>query len=250
MYLYTEVSSTLDVARTLSTEPGPEQGVVPWTSILAHSQHGGRGQLRRGWDSPPGNIYAALRLPNVEPFLGTACAPATGTLVAMALRRMGIDAWLKWPNDIVLLQGAQPFKVGGILIEAYKDVIWAGIGVNLVSSPPAVSLRHDHALRASHVGACISDAARVEPCGESFHNVCEFWLSLVINAFSWYECSLSMQSKWHDAAEAMLLWRGKPVLLCDEEHSVQGTLAGLGPQGGLRIEGQGQTEFFSGSLRP
>ena len=62
-----------------------------WDSVQAVSQTSGRGQLRRSWVSPPGNIYAALRLPVQPPFDGTAAAPAMGLLLACALRAEG------WP---------------------------------------------------------------------------------------------------------------------------------------------------------
>lgn len=99
----------------------------PWDSVLAVSQTAGRGQLRRQWVSPPGNVYAALRLPLTPPFDGTAAAPVMGMLLAQGLRQGGWPIWLKWPNDLVLC-GADgiPRKLAGILLEERGGVLLAG----------------------------------------------------------------------------------------------------------------------------
>lgn len=52
------VSTTMDAAR----EPDVHLGV--FDSLLAESQTNGRGQYRRNWGSPAGNLYASLRLPH------------------------------------------------------------------------------------------------------------------------------------------------------------------------------------------
>ena len=66
------VSTTMDAAR----EPDVHLGV--FDSLLAESQTNGRGQYRRNWGSPAGNLYASLRLPMEPPFVGTEAAVACG----------------------------------------------------------------------------------------------------------------------------------------------------------------------------
>ena len=67
-----EVSTTMDAAR----EPDVHLGV--FDSLMAESQTAGRGQYRRNWGSPAGNLYASLRLPMEPPFVGTEAAVACG----------------------------------------------------------------------------------------------------------------------------------------------------------------------------
>lgn len=126
-----ECSSSLDMAWGLVTA-----GLLPeWGSVLALCQSKGRGQLRRPWLSPPGNVYAAVRLPPAvrHPDLRP-------LLVAWSLARVLeplLDAppegiRIKWPND--LLVGER--KVGGILLEERGEVVLAGVGLNLTPLPP------------------------------------------------------------------------------------------------------------------
>lgn len=242
VYVYSEVTSTLDVVHELAATTL----LVPWTSILAHSQSKGRGQLRRQWESPAGNMYAALRLPPESPFSAIACAPAVGFLVVDALRRMGLDVFLKWPNDIVLLHNQECFKVGGILVEEHTHGIWAGIGINLQHSPPESRLRRDHALRASHVDALIP----LCESSEEFHNSIKFWLRLVKEAFSCYETGVFTHDTWCKVANTMLLWQGRMVNLCDDTIDINARLLGISPSGGICLERQGVIEeFFGGSVR-
>lgn len=98
------------------------------TVVMAESQTAGRGRYGRTWQSPKGNLYMSLVLPDLGkenmalPFL---------TAVAVADSLPGFDVTLKWPNDI-LLRGK---KLAGILIEKSGDKVVVGIGVNVMTSP-------------------------------------------------------------------------------------------------------------------
>jgi BirA family biotin operon repressor/biotin-[acetyl-CoA-carboxylase] ligase len=103
--------------------------------VIAEAQSAGRGRLGRTWHSPPGtNLYTSIVLrPRLEPAQVPQLALVAGLAVADALAAAtGVDARLKWPND-VLVDGR---KVAGILtemeaeVEAVRHVI-VGIGVNL-----------------------------------------------------------------------------------------------------------------------
>ena len=162
VYLCGSATSSMDVARALAAH-----GQLPvWGSVLALSQRSGRGQLGRNWVSPEGNVYAALRLPQSHPFTGTAAAPAVGGLIAEALTHMGFDVHMKWPNDLLRREeqeeGPGWCKVGGILLEERplpphretpaENLLVAGIGLNLVSSPPAALMRAQRAVPAGYSG--------------------------------------------------------------------------------------------------
>jgi BirA family biotin operon repressor/biotin-[acetyl-CoA-carboxylase] ligase len=128
-----ELPSTNDRARELADE-GAEHGEV----VIAECQTSGRGRRGRAWSSPAGrNLYLSVIL---RPALPPQRAPEL-TLVASvaaceACRKAGVDAGIKWPND--LLVGGR--KVAGILTElsAETDLVhWVvlGIGVNLNAGP-------------------------------------------------------------------------------------------------------------------
>ena len=68
VWRFGEVPSCLDTAMHLAVSGR----LAFWDSVQCVAQTAGRGQLRRAWHSPPGNIYAALRLPLEPPFDGSA----------------------------------------------------------------------------------------------------------------------------------------------------------------------------------
>ena len=256
IWRFVRLASTLDTAMRLA-----QAGLLaPWDSVQAASQTAGRGQLRRQWVSPPGNIYASLRLPLEGPLAGAAAAPAVGTLLAEALGGLGWPVRLKWPNDLVLCPAGQvPRKLAGILLEERGGVLLAGIGINVRSMPPPSALRAEAALEATCLAACAPDISGISGVcpspglsGGGWHNATSeaLWQLLVKQMFSAYKNGHTFSTQWRARAEALLLWRGQRVELRDDEHSVSGRLAGLGPAGGLCLNMHGRLEeFFSGSLR-
>ncbi len=237
VWRFGEVSSTLDVAFLLSGRGRLEI----WDSVQAVSQTAGRGQLRRSWVSPPGNIYAALRLPVQPPFDGTAAAPAMGLLLACALRAEGWPVLLKWPNDLVICLPDGPRKLAGILLEERGGVLLAGIGVNVNSAPPDDALRVDAAMPAASLAA---GPDRPAPLAEPL------WQRLVKRVHSAYNSDHSLSDRWKTRTEELLLWRGRDVELVEGQRGVRGRLEGLTPAGGLRLLCNGRCEeWLSGSLR-
>lgn len=113
----------------------PAQGVA---ALFAEHQTGGRGRQGRAWASPPGsNLYlsAARCFDGTLARLGGLSLIA-GIAAAEALRTLGADTVrVKWPNDLVTIDGDGLRKLGGVLVEAGlqdgrpRAVI--GLGVNL-----------------------------------------------------------------------------------------------------------------------
>lgn len=104
---------------------------VPWSVVVAERQTRGRGRLGRSWVTTPGDSLAVsvvvpadgMPLGWVPLLAGLALADAiTGTA--------GIEATLKWPND-VLLPGDGDRKVAGILCEWTPRGVVVGVGVNV-----------------------------------------------------------------------------------------------------------------------
>jgi BirA family biotin operon repressor/biotin-[acetyl-CoA-carboxylase] ligase len=98
-------------------------------AVLAREQSAGRGQHGRSWTCPPGSgvLLSVLLFPPPHlrrPAMLTAWAAVS--VCETILRLTGLQAKIKWPND-VLLRGR---KVCGILIEQAQGTV-AGIGLNV-----------------------------------------------------------------------------------------------------------------------
>lgn len=130
---------------------------VPGTVVVADHQTSGRGRLDRSWETPPGSALTFSAI--VEPDLPDADWPLLPLAVAVAVadgihRATGLEARLKWPNDVILgdANGEAPYegKVAGILLERVagpnKPVAVIGVGINVGMSfdqlpvPSATSL--------------------------------------------------------------------------------------------------------------
>lgn len=104
------------------------------TVLIAEEQTSGRGRLGRSWISPKGKgIWMSIILkPNVEPMKLPKITLIGAAAVHKALRNIGIEAKIKWPNDI-LIDGK---KVCGILTEMSGELnmvnyVVMGIGINV-----------------------------------------------------------------------------------------------------------------------
>jgi BirA family biotin operon repressor/biotin-[acetyl-CoA-carboxylase] ligase len=133
IFVYDLVSSTNELAMAMATKEDLRANAV----IIADSQKKGKGRLGRTWISPPGkNIYMSIAF---KPRLATRDATMLTLLAAVACvhainKISGLQASIKWPNDLVL----SGKKVGGILTEIRADidevslaVIGIGINVNM-----------------------------------------------------------------------------------------------------------------------
>ncbi|MDR1081871.1 MAG: hypothetical protein LBQ79_13160 [Deltaproteobacteria bacterium] len=131
LYRTGEVRSALDSSwELLGKDLFPEL-----SSLFAESQTGGRGRYGRTWASPPGHVYASMRLPLRPPFEGSAAPAAMAAMLALALEEeTGTRILIKWPNDLIL----DGRKAGGILLENRRGALMAGIGLN-VGRPPDLS---------------------------------------------------------------------------------------------------------------
>lgn len=228
-------TSSLDVAHALAAA-----GALPeWGAVLAVSQRAGRGQLRRPWESPPGNIYAALRLPAAGVFATETAAIALGCLFAESFAALGVPVQLKWPNDLLLGDA----KIGGMLIEEKRGVVLAGIGINLVSAPPPEALRQGWAVPAASLTDRDISATPLT-----------LWRHLVEGALFCYEAQVLRAggADFVSCAEKHLAWVGRGVVVHGGDvGDCPGRILGLEPQGGLRIVISGREHILrSGSITP
>lgn len=105
------------------------------TAVRAVKQTSGKGRLGRVWESPPGGLYASILLvPPPSPEHASHAALLLADIICGMLRGAGIEAYVKWPNDVIAGCG----KIAGILAEyGTFPSPWfvTGIGVNLVEAP-------------------------------------------------------------------------------------------------------------------
>ncbi|HSU35057.1 MAG TPA: biotin--[acetyl-CoA-carboxylase] ligase [Propionibacteriaceae bacterium] len=128
------------------------------TVLITDYQSAGRGRLGRTWTAPPGTSIAMsvlLRPDGVDPQRWTWLPLLTGLAVTEAVRRAaGLDAVLKWPNDVLLGER----KLCGILAERVETaggpacVIGMGINVSLTEAELPIPTATSLALAAEQAG--------------------------------------------------------------------------------------------------
>jgi BirA family biotin operon repressor/biotin-[acetyl-CoA-carboxylase] ligase len=211
--------SSLDVARVFATA-----GLLPpFASILAVSQRKGRGQTRRSWVSPSGNLYAALGWPNDAGDLAAMAPVVVGVCLADALGLRGFSVRVKWPNDLLL----DDHKVGGILLEERAGSLVAGVGLNLASAPAASDLRREHA----------APAASLSAFGE-VPGAVTLWTDLVESVQTCYRLCVAVSDSRERCRfiERRLAWMGREVLVCENESDTfRARIVGVAEDGGLRL---------------
>lgn len=126
------VASTNLIARRIVTECIENELSLPQAMIIAGEQFAGRGRNDRSWSSPAGKgIYATTLV--TRPLRELPLVPlAIANMLALFLRsQYGIDARIKWPNDILVDRR----KIAGILMEARiqegRVFLLIGTGINV-----------------------------------------------------------------------------------------------------------------------
>ena len=112
------------VAAAAADEP---EGAV----LVAEHQVAGRGRLDRVWTSPPraGLTVSFLLRPDVPAARRGWLPLLTGVALAEAVGEVtGVRASLKWPNDLLALDGR---KLAGILAEGSGTAVVVGVGLNV-----------------------------------------------------------------------------------------------------------------------
>ena len=129
-----KAASTNDEVRRLAEEGAPD-GLV----LLAREQTAGRGRRGAAWFAAPGDslAFSILVRPEAPKALWPRLALAAGLAVTEAVESFGVEAGIKWPNDV----WARRLKLAGILVEAGRDfaVVGIGLNVNTRSFPPEVA---------------------------------------------------------------------------------------------------------------
>ena len=159
---WTRCGSTNDVAAAEARAGAPE-GLL----VTADEQTDGRGRMGRTWHAPAGaNLTFSLLLRPRRP--AAEIPPITllaGGALAVAVRGLGlgIDARVKWPNDLMVGTGPSRRKLAGILTEATTEgdrighvVVGIGLNVNAVDFPPELAAKATSLRRERGWGAAVA----------------------------------------------------------------------------------------------
>ncbi len=131
---FDRIDSTNRVARELA-----RQGAPHGTLVIADTQSAGRGRRGREWISPAGEgIFMSLIVrPTGAPAGAAKLSLLTALAVAQAIEETtGLNAQIKWPNDIVIMDGQTGRKVCGMLLEmdfmeGGSLAVTVGVGINV-----------------------------------------------------------------------------------------------------------------------
>ncbi|HSO95237.1 MAG TPA: biotin--[acetyl-CoA-carboxylase] ligase [Acidimicrobiia bacterium] len=165
---FDEIDSTnryaLDAGRA-----GEPAGLV----VVADHQAAGRGRRGRAWSAPPGSslLVSVLLRPQLAPDAVHVVTMAAALALADAVRSVaGIDADLKWPNDLLVgdrkLAGllAEADVIGGVVqavvIGVGCNVRWAGFPAELDDTATACDREAGHPIeRAELLEALLAELA-------------------------------------------------------------------------------------------
>ena len=208
--------------------------------VVADEQTGGRGRLDRSWVAPSGGVWLSiLTTPAVAPARAPQLTLAAAVAVTDACRAVGVDAGIKWPND-VLLEGEKEAtedakaggegcervgcggqKLAGILTEMEGEadrVAWlvVGIGVNANVDPSGLP-----------AGATSLRAVRGDPVDRRAF-VCD-----VLERYAELTADLETAlSAWRDRAITL----GRRVRVETSTETVVGEAVDVEPPGALVVE--------------
>jgi BirA family biotin operon repressor/biotin-[acetyl-CoA-carboxylase] ligase len=223
---YPSLDSTMRAAAQLET------GAV----VFADEQTAGQGRHGHTWHSEAGQgVYFSMALPPA-PVLTLALGLAAAEAIAQTY---GIACDLRWPNDL-MLDGA---KVGGILVQLVEGKAIAGIGINVnqTAFPPgleATSLR-----LAGQAAAC----RPVRPPPELPREDLAIALIRAVDGFAAENQETILRLFPHASSYAA----GRRVTVDLPDGRIQGTTAGLNPEGFLIVRKDDGTDtlILAGGVR-
>ena len=121
------IESTNNYAKKIALEE------LDGTVIISEEQTKGRGRVGKQWYSKSGEgIWMSIILkPDIIPQKAPFITLIAGASIVKALNKLGVETFIKWPNDITINNK----KVAGILTELSTEVdkinyIVLGIGIN------------------------------------------------------------------------------------------------------------------------
>ncbi len=251
--LHEEVTSTQEVARGLARE-GRER-TPHGTLVVGGVQTGGRGRLGRAWGSPRGGLWMSLVLrPRIRAEEASRVTPTAAVGVAKALWELGVEARIKWPNDLLVEPGGR--KVCGILAESSienlpvaskraasegledrrLDFVVLGIGLNANLDPADLGLpEHEATTLRSELGRDVDPldllGTLLSRLDAELHRLKDF--EAVLDDWRALDCTL-----------------GRPVKVQSFGETLEGRATDLSPEGALvlALPGGRKVELYEGEV--
>nr|WP_321404500.1 biotin--[acetyl-CoA-carboxylase] ligase [uncultured Desulfobacter sp.] len=221
-----QCDSSMDLAWDLLTT----REINTWDSVIVTAQTAGRGQYRRSWVSPAGNLYASwvwpqLSVTNRSTVYRENLIPLVAAyIVAYALELLGVDIQIKWPNDLLY----NTRKIGGILVEQRDRQIIVGIGINVASSPSLPATGTETAMAIT----CLAE--------EKFDlSPLNLWCHLVESGIHCFEMLIKQLHvcEFIDLITNRLAWRGKHVHILENGTDISPVIVmGVAADGGLLVK--------------
>lgn len=170
-----EADSTNNVVRTLADQGAPEG-----TLVVTANQTAGKGRRGRSWVAPEGSSIAMsiLLRPEFAPERASMLTLVMAMAVARGIRETtGLDAGIKWPNDIV----TDGKKLCGILTEMstemeYIRYVVIGVGINVSMKEFPEELREKATSLELCLGRPVKRALLIDACMRAFEDYYEKYL--------------------------------------------------------------------------
>lgn len=217
----TRVSSTNTVAQRIVTECVANDLSLPQAMIIAGEQFAGRGRNQRTWSSPPGKgIYATTLLTRSARDLALIPLEMANIIASFLRERYGIDARVKWPNDVV----ANGRKIAGILIEArvQDDRAYLIIGTGVNVEPVVDDARDDDRPNATSIHELAPDR---------FHGLEEATLAFIAHVDTHLARPLARDRVLGDWRSMTIHAPGDRITSIINDRRISGTWSGIDDEG-------------------
>ena len=216
---FRKVFSTNSIAKFLANHSA-EEGTV----LISEIQTKARGRLGKKWEAPD-----LITL-------------ATGVAIAKSIRSLGVDARIKWPND-VLIHGK---KISGVLTEVnatFNEIDWIVVGIGIDSNLKLEDFSED-----IRIGT--TTLTEELPTKVDENELIAVFLNEFEKVYKLYKDGEieTILKDWRDLADTI----GKYVNITQTGGKItQGYVVGINNEGSLIIERQDGTleKIISGELR-
>lgn len=228
--------STQSLALSLADKPNSHGAVV-----IAEQQKSGRGRQKRKWLSPKGGVWLSVILKPAIPTAKITLLPFVAALaVCDAIRATGLDAKLKWPND-VMIAGK---KVAGILLDISAEADQVnhaiiGIGINANVDASAISARLEGikiTTISDELGRAIS---RLDLTKSLLENLERYYLEMEQQGAG------AILQKWKKNSDML----GRKVTVMQNNKAIPGVAADVNDDGSLLLQTcDGDVNIVSGDI--
>ena len=235
---FRKVFSTNSIAKFLANHSADEG-----TVLISEIQTKARGRSGKKWEAPDGGVWMSLILrPNVPTARIGLITLATGVAIAKSIRSLGVDAKIKWPND-VLIHGK---KISGVLTEVnatFNEIDWIVVGIGIDSNLKLEDFSED-----IRIGT--TTLTEELPSKVDENELIAIFLNEFEKVYQLYKDGEieTILKDWRDLADTI----GKYVNITQTGGKItQGYVVGINHEGSLIIERQDGTleKIISGELR-